>query len=93
MLNPVDTSCSREMTLSRQAAPTIAETAETRLESLAFLQLGQIVCEYQQGALTLHGKVEGYFLQHVACSSVQNIEGVKEVVDRLNVTHPRAVLK
>jgi hypothetical protein len=58
------------------------------LDDLAFPQLRNVVCEYQQGVLTLRGRLESLFLQQLAHDGVRDIEGVEEIIDRLDFRHP-----
>jgi osmotically-inducible protein OsmY len=82
-----DSSTANTATFPDVAASAIAARAKRRLDDLVFPQLRNVVCEYQQGVLTLRGRLESLFLQQLAHDAVRNIEGVQEVIDRLDVSH------
>jgi osmotically-inducible protein OsmY len=69
------------------AASAIAARAKLRLDDLAFPQLRNVVCDYQQGVLALRGRLESLFLQQLAHDAVRDIDGVEEIIDRLDVRH------
>lgn len=69
----------------RRDGPEIGELAEERLRSNAYLALKNISCEYREGVLTLRGCLPTYYLRQIAQTAVAGMDGVRAVVDRIEV--------
>ena len=63
----------------------IAEGAETRLRSNAYLALKNVTCDYHDGVLTLRGCLPTYYLKQLAQEAVGRPEGVRRVVNEIEV--------
>ena len=62
-----------------------AVLAERALRNSPYLSLRNIVCEYQDGVLTLRGCLPTYYLKQVAQAVVATLEGVRQVVNEIEV--------
>lgn len=63
----------------------VAEAAERRLQNSSYPSHRQLRCSYRQGALTLFGRVSSYYMRQTAQALVAHLEGVEELVDRIEV--------
>ena len=63
----------------------VVERAESELRRNAYVALKNIGCEYHEGVLTLHGCLPTYYLKQVAQAVVAPIEGVRRVVNEIEV--------
>jgi osmotically-inducible protein OsmY len=45
------------------------------------------LCDYHEGALILRGDVPSYFLKQLAQEAVRGVEGVEEIVNRIQVAY------
>ena len=68
-------------------SPGIAEGAEARLRSNAYLALKNVTCDYHDGVLTLRGCLPTYYLKQLAQEAVGRPEGVR-VVNEIEVVPP-----
>jgi osmotically-inducible protein OsmY len=68
--------------------PPIAEQAERCLQSSSYPSHRALRCSFRNGVLTLRGRVSSYYLRQMACALVANLEGVDQVVDRMEVVEP-----
>lgn len=68
----------------------IGETAERRLRSSPYFFLKTLRCDFEAGVLTLHGNVPYRQLKQFAESIVSRVQGVDEVVNRVEVRDPFA---
>ncbi len=76
------------------AAPTevgaaIAAEAEGRLRRSGFPTLRALVGRGPRGVLRVEGRVPSYFLKQAAQAVVAEVEGVRRVLNRIEVTPPR----
>jgi osmotically-inducible protein OsmY len=71
------------LTAARRAGP--ADLAERALRNSPYLALRNVTCEYQDGALTLRGHLPTYYLKQVAQAVVARVEGVRRVVNEVEV--------
>jgi osmotically-inducible protein OsmY len=82
-------------TLTRTAAATflrsadqparIGELAENRLRGNAYLALRHVACEGHDGVVVLRGCVPTYYLKQVAQEVVAQTDGVRQVVNHIEV--------
>lgn len=68
---------------ARRAGP--ADLAERALRNSPYLSLRNIACEYRDGVLTLRGCLPTYYLKQVAQAVVATVEGVRQVVNEIEV--------
>ena len=62
-----------------------ADLAERALRNSPYLSLRNIVCECRDGVLTLRGCLPTYYLKQVAQAVVASIEGVRQLVNDIEV--------
>lgn len=75
--------------LSTQVAPSeVGEIAQRRLRESPYFFLKYLNCQFQGGVLTLRGRVPYRQLKQFAESIVSRVEGVQEVVNRIEVFDP-----
>jgi carbon storage regulator CsrA len=63
----------------------VQEEARMRLRESPYRELWEVACEFQQGELTLKGRVPSFFLKQVAQSIVFVMEHVDKINNRLEV--------
>jgi osmotically-inducible protein OsmY len=74
------------MTLDhRPGTQKIAETAKHRILHQAHLTQQRIWCECDQGRLFLRGQVPSFYLKQLAQEAVIGMEGVRQVVNEIEV--------
>jgi osmotically-inducible protein OsmY len=66
----------------------VAEQAERCLRCNSYLALKNVSCEYCEGVLTLRGCLPTYYLKQMAQTAVAQIEGVRQVVNQIQVLAP-----
>ena len=64
----------------------VAEAAKRRLRRDTYLFNKQITCEFHEGVLILRGSVPTYYLKQVAQALVAEVEGVQDVVNKIDVS-------
>jgi osmotically-inducible protein OsmY len=62
-----------------------ADLAERALRSSPYLALRNVACECRDGVLTLRGCLPTYYLKQVAQAVVANVDGVRQVVNEIQV--------
>jgi osmotically-inducible protein OsmY len=67
-------------------ATPIAVTAEKRLRESPYPSLRMVSCIDKGGILILRGHVPNFFHKQLAQTAVANIDGVKELVNQIEVT-------
>jgi len=70
--------------------PRVAEAAEARLRQSKFLELRAVSCEFDEGVLTLHGRVPSYYLKQMAQSLLDRMPEVLRLDNQLEVGLPRS---
>lgn len=63
----------------------VAAAAQRRLQNSAYVAHRRLRCHFHEGALTLFGRVSCYYLRQTAQALVADLEGVEELVDRIEV--------
>ena len=63
----------------------VADLAERALRNSPYLSLRNIICECRDGVLTLRGCLPTYFLKQVAQAVVASVEGVRQIVNEIEV--------
>jgi osmotically-inducible protein OsmY len=67
----------------RRADP--ADLAERALRGSPYLALRNVICECRDGVLTLRGCLPTYYLKQVAQAMVVRVDGVRQVVNEIQV--------
>jgi osmotically-inducible protein OsmY len=70
------------------SAPSIGEAAERRLRESAYFFLKNLSCRFDAGVLTIRGRVPDSRLKQFAETIVLRVEGVEEVINRIEVFDP-----
>lgn len=74
----------------KPAPARVVDLVQRRLRSdPAYLALKNISCEYHDGMLTLCGSLPSYYLKQMAQVVVGEVEGVRQVDNRIEVVRPR----
>ena len=68
--------------------PLAAEAEQTLRSHPHRGALRQVRCDYRAGVLVLRGRVASYFVKQVAQSAVAQIDGIRRVVNRIEVDTP-----
>jgi BON domain len=76
--------------LSTTAPGDIGELAERRLRESPYFFLKKLRCDFNGGVLTLWGRVPHRQLKQFAEAIVSRIEGVEQIVNRVEVFDPVA---
>jgi osmotically-inducible protein OsmY len=63
----------------------VVEGAENCLRHNSYLALKNVQCDFHEGVLTLKGCLPTYYLKQMAQSVVGRIEGVKRIVNEIEV--------
>jgi osmotically-inducible protein OsmY len=72
--------------MERRATPIeVAATAEARLSASSHRALRSVLCNYDDGVLVLRGRLNSFFHAQVAQETVAKIEGVKRVVNQIEI--------
>ncbi len=72
-------------------ATQVAHQAKERLGSTSYHFLRFVDCCYQNGVLTLRGRVPSFYLKQMAQSVLANLEGVDRIDNRVDVVSPRGL--
>lgn len=56
-----------------------------RLQTAPYLPIRKTICDCEHGVLTLHGEVDSYYQKQVAQELVRNIDGIRQVVNDIEV--------
>lgn len=67
---------------------TIHRMAEERLRDSGYLALRDVVCMAHQDMVSLHGRLPSYFLKQLAQEIAAGVEGVRRVINRIEVLRP-----
>ena len=85
MTGPTPHTSAPDLTKGDAAPSRIIESARRRLRQSAYPLLGRVSCHYDDGVLTLGGRLPTFYLKQIAQTLVATIEGVKLVQNRVNV--------
>ena len=66
----------------------LGERARRRLTQSAYHAVRQVNVEERQGVLTLSGRLPNYYLKQMAQAAVANMEGVRKIINRIDVVEP-----
>lgn len=70
---------------------TPASTATVRLAESSHHFLRTVTCRDDDGTILIEGKVPSFFLKQTAQTLVQSVDGVRQVVNRLEVVNPYGI--
>src|SRR5947209_8792782 len=70
----------------------VREGAERQLRGTSYLALKNVTCEIREGALVLGGCLPSYFLKQMAQTTVARVEGVRRIVNEIQVVAPSLAL-
>jgi hypothetical protein len=80
---------SRNPALDREAPPsrrtTIDREAECRLRRSGYLALRDVSCDVRAGVVRLRGRLPTYYLKQVAQAVVAEVEGVRRIINLIDV--------
>ncbi len=62
-------------------------TAWEHLQNSQHHELHQLICEFRDGILSIHGHVSSYYLKQLAQESVREIAGVAQILNQLEVDY------
>jgi len=68
--------------------PAIHGKAEERLGRSGYLALRDVICIASDGVITLHGRLPSYYLKQVAQEIAAGVEGVRQVINQIEVLVP-----
>jgi osmotically-inducible protein OsmY len=63
----------------------VERAARKRLAKTGYRLLGSVRCQFDDGTLTLHGRVPSYYHKQVAQEAIRNVTDVATIVNELNV--------
>ena len=70
----------------RQDSPVdVAKTVQSRLDKSAYRILRTISFDFEHGSLILRGRLPSYFHKQLAQEAVREVEGVSQVINRIDV--------
>jgi len=69
----------------------VLHEAECKLGSSSHHFAQTVRCDYDNGVLTIEGRVPSFYLKQTAQSLIQGIEGVKRVDNELVVVNPAGI--
>jgi len=75
-------------TSSSAHLPAIDCNAKEQLGQSGYLALRDVTCVASDGVVTLHGRLPSYYLKQVAQEITLGVEGVRHVVNRIEVLAP-----
>lgn len=79
---------------ARAAVPTASagsatlELVQRRLRESSYYYLRTISCAFEEGVLTLRGRVPSYYLKQTVQVLAEKVEGVQQVVNLVDVMYP-----
>jgi osmotically-inducible protein OsmY len=66
----------------------IVREAEKRLRQSSYLALRDVCCLASDGVVVLHGRLPSFYLKQIAQEIVCSLDGVRQVVNRIEVFEP-----
>lgn len=78
----------RQYPLGQCADMEAIQAVESRLQESSYWHLRAVSCECIAGTLTIRGRVPTYYLKQIAQSVVRKIEGIKSVINLIEVVGP-----
>jgi len=71
--------------------PSILESVQRRLRESSYYYLRSVSCAFEEGVLTLSGRVPTFYLKQTVQSLAEKVEGVRQVVNLVDVVNPAGV--
>jgi osmotically-inducible protein OsmY len=68
----------------------VATEALRRLRSTGYLALQDVSCDVHEECVHLRGRLPSYYLKQVAQTAVAEVEGVRRLINQIEVTAPTA---
>lgn len=68
------------------------ELVQRRLRESSYYYLRTISCAFEEGVLTLRGRVPSYYLKQTVQALAEKVEGVQQVVNLVDVMYPADAL-
>jgi osmotically-inducible protein OsmY len=68
--------------------PSLGDRVREGLTSSPYLAVRRVNVEEQEGVLTLSGRLPNFYLKQMAQSSVSKVEGVRSIINRIDVVDP-----
>ena len=59
--------------------------ARTRLAQMGYFSLRQVECSFDNGTMTLRGRVPSYYYKQLAQEALRYVEHVRRLVNRIEV--------
>jgi hypothetical protein len=72
----------------RAEVPHVARLVTARLARSPYLPIRRLVCHYDQGTLTLGGRVPTFYLRQLAWALVADLDDVIARIDKIEVVPP-----
>jgi osmotically-inducible protein OsmY len=66
----------------------LGERVRRRLTQSPYHAVRRVSVEERHGVLTLSGRLPNYYLKQMAQAAVANVEGVKKIINRIDVAEP-----
>lgn len=63
----------------------LIENAQACLQNSPYFLIRKVLCECRQGVLVLRGRLPSFYQKQVVQVAVANLEGVQEIVNRIEV--------
>jgi osmotically-inducible protein OsmY len=87
-MNLLVPTCAAQETFADLCLPPIAGATEARLRASGYLALRDVSCIARDGVAHLHGCVPSYYLKQIAQEIAAAVEGVRLVVNKIEVKAP-----
>jgi osmotically-inducible protein OsmY len=66
----------------------VVDLVQRRLRESSYYYLRTITCAFDEGVLTLRGRVPSYYLKQTVQVLAEKVEGVQQVVNLVDVMYP-----
>ena len=63
----------------------LVHLADAALEETGYAMLRHVNCDFQDGVMILRGNVPSYYLKQVAQTAIQQVDGIRQIDNRLEV--------
>ncbi len=77
---------SRDSLVLRTQLEDLQTRAQARLRACPYREVQGTTCLFNKGVLLLQGRVSSFYLKQVAQTVLMNIEGVKQIVNMIQVS-------
>lgn len=69
----------------------ILEVVQRRLRESSYYYLRTISCAFDDGVLTLRGRVPSFYLKQTVQAMAEKVEGVRQVINLVDVSYPASI--